>query len=455
MTLITLTYSDREINLLLHRKENGFVANQAELEKGIVEKGIIIDTEKFSKVLTNIVKNKFKIRSQVVFHCAIPEEKSYIQIIQIPIVPEDKIKQAIRWQSKSLLTFDIENVYIDTQIISRSVNRLKVLITATPKILINNLIESIKQSKYQLERIDTRSGALARLFATTPHELVVLSEIHDKKATVILAKNGIARLSSITRLTENDRPFVGKVKELIEYYTHRKEKDKKINKLYIIGNIEKNDIEQWEKSFNLEIIKPSFASISGLGKSDISDKFIANYGLEKDSIQKVNLLPQKVVNEYEKNNNLLQVRHILGFMSFLMVLLSLINVYFIFDVENKISDSRGKTIQVNKSTSTQINAQDINKLSKTVEQVKDITITFNQSALLKAILDNEIQGFDLTEVDITNHQGTIKGIVDSRSTMLKIAQLLETNKLFKSIFIPVASYGASSDSSVEIKFDSK
>lgn len=454
MTLVTLAYTDNLINLLLHKKESDFVVGQAKLDKGIVDNGIIVDTKKFSKILIHLVRTKLKIRTQVVFQCAISEEKSYIQILQIPLVPEDKIKQAIRWQSKSLLTFDIENVYIDTQVINRTKNSLKVLVTATPKKLINNLIESVKMANYQLESIDTRSGALARLFATIPHELVAISEIHGKKATVILAKNGIARLSSVIELTENGRPFIGKVKELIEYYTSRKEKDKKIGKLFLIGKIDKEDVINWEKSFNLDIIRPTFNNICGLKNSDIDDIFIANFGLEKNPIQKVNLLPQKAIQDYEKNNILLQLRHMFEFMIFLMVVLISINLSLNLGINKRIFNAQDRQLKINQSSFVRSDTQSVKKFGQITDQVKDITIAYQQSATIKAILESKAEGFDLSEINITNNQGTISGSVDNRSTLLKLAKLLEVNKIFKNIIIPVTSYGANTNSPIEIKFES-
>ena len=176
---------------MYEKKEGLFLSDSIQISPGIVKNSIISDTSEFAKAVKDTIEKKFNINSEVIIRCAIPEEKSYIQILQIPQVPYDKINQVIQWQSKNLLTFDIKNVYLDTQIIDNKNNRLKILVTASPKNLIDSLIESIKKAGCQIDTIDTRSGALSRVFAVKEHEIIAIAEIQDKIATLIIAKNSI------------------------------------------------------------------------------------------------------------------------------------------------------------------------------------------------------------------------------------------------------------------------
>ncbi|KKP88529.1 MAG: Type IV pilus assembly protein PilM [Berkelbacteria bacterium GW2011_GWA2_35_9] len=453
MTLLTLTYSDNKLNLLYHKKDDGFVASQTELKKGIVENGIIIDPKKFSKILANSVKKNLKIRSQVIFRCAIPEEKSYIQTILIPQVPEDKVIQAIRWQSKSLLIFDVENVYFDTQIIDKTKNKLKVLVTAIHKEVIDSLVTAIKMANYQVENINSRSGALAKMFATKQHELIAISEINDKKATIVFAKNGFPRLSSEIDLTENNRPFIGKVKELIDYYSTRKETDKKINTLYLIGDVSPEAVEKWQESLKIDIKRPSFREVSKFHKIKVEDSFITNLGLEKKLAQEVNLLPQQSIKDLQKSNLFLQVKHILEFMIFLVLILLLVNIFFYLNIDNRILEAKKREATVTQASLGDKYKKEIKLLSSITEQLKDTSIKANRSDVVETILSNKSDGFNISQISILDSGGTISGSVDRREALLVFSDILEGKSLLKNIYIPVTSYEANTEAPVEIKFE--
>ena len=454
MNLITLTYSDKKINLLYKKKEGSFYSAQVELPNGVVENSIIKNIGEFAKILKIAVEKKLNLNSQVVLRCAIPEEKSYIQILQIPQVPLDKINQVIRWQSKILLTFDVENVYLDTQVIEEKDNKLKILATASPKILIDSLIAAIKQASYQINAIDTHSGALARLFATKPHELIAIADIEDKVATLVIAKNSIARLSITVELTDQDRPFIKKVKELIEFYTTRKETNKEITKLYLIGDVPKNEIDQWKKSLKLQLIPASIEKISKPSIKGIPDSFIANFGLFGDIQQGVNLLPTYEAQDIEQNNIILQLKYSLKFLCGLLVALVIITILVYINESIKLNQIVNNNVYSSDKMDT-FGAEKLTELNSITSQVNALPKIKSKDIYLSSILNLQSDGILVTEINIDNEAGSIKGSVKDRESLISFINHINTQKIFSNILVPLSNYENNDNIPMEIKFKIK
>lgn len=434
---MTLTYSNSKINLLTRKKDGTVLSAQADLKDGIVENSVIKNEAEFAKILKITILNKLSNNPQIIIHAAIPEEKSYIQILEIPPVPFDKVNQVIRWQSKSLLTFDIENVYIDTQIIESS-NKLKILVTASPKILIESLVSAVKKTGFKLNLIDTRSGALARRLAGKPHQLIAIAEIQDKNATIILAKNGIARFSTNIELTKEDRPFVGKLNELIEFYTSRKETSKKVEKLLLIGDAPTSEIKSWEKSLNLKIEKVRFDQSAN----------VANLGMLETQKQGVNLLPKDESKKNEEANITSLLKHSQEFLIGVFLIFSLINLIIYYNESAKLITI--KTSQT--STKSIFTKTEIDELIQTTSQISEIPEILPKSLYLKKIFDLQTEGISISEIIIEKNEGTIKGSASLRSALINFSNALKADKSFSNVIIPLSNFENKENIPIEIKF---
>lgn len=448
MNSIVLSYSDHKINLLYKKNGESYSAAQSELPSGVVEDSVIIKVAEFARILNSTIKNKFNLRSQITLRLTIPEDKSYIQILRIPGVPKDKISQVIRWQSKSLLTFDIETVYLDSQVIEEKNSQLKILVTAVPKKVIDSLIAVAKINSYQIGAIDTRSGALARIFAVHPHELVAIADIEDKVATLVLAKNSVARLASVVELSDKDRPFVKKIKELIEFYTTRKETDKELSRLYIIGDIPQKELDQWEKSLGWRLELVSFGKVSGTKSQEIPDVFIANLGLFGDLRHGVNLLPASEAQEMEKSNLILQIKRCLWVVLGLLLLLIIVNGVIYYNAVTTIYQLKDNTLSAKNNLSQPI-ISDLNAITSEVNSLPEIK---GKTVFLSAILNQPIDGVSVSEIIIDKDLGTIKGSAKNRPALVNFITALKANKIFNNVVVPLSNYENNDNIPLEITF---
>lgn len=448
MNSIVLSYSDKKINLLYKSNGGSYSCAQSELRGGVVKDSVIIKVDEFARILNSTIKNKFNLHSQITLRVTIPEDKSYIQILRLPQVPKDKISQVIRWQSKSLLTFDIETVYLDSQVIEEKNSQLKILVTAVPKKVIDSLIAVAKINSYQIGAIDTRSGALARIFAVHPHELVAIADIEDKVATLVLAKNSVARLASVVEYSDKDRPLVKKIKELIEFYTTRKETDKKISRVYIIGDIPQKELDQWEKSLGLRLDSVSFDKVSGAKSKEIPDVFVANLGLFGDLRHGVNLLPASEAQEMEKNNIRHQFKHCLEAVLGLLLLLIIVNGAIYHNGATTVYQLKDSTLVAKNNLS----AKKISGLNVITSEVNLLPEIKGKTVFLAAILNQPTGGVSVSEIIIDNDLGTIKGSATNRTALINFITALKANQIFNNIVVPLSNYENNDNIPLEITF---
>ena len=153
----------------LKKKHKGFVlvsSNEVRVSPGVMDNGII-------KKEANLIKNikdayetakgeKIKTKYVVV---ALPEEKSFLQVIQMPKMTDEELKLAVPFEAENYIPMPSEDVYLDFQVIPQVkdyLNYYEVLIVATPKKIVDSYISCIKKAGLIPVALETESGAISR-----------------------------------------------------------------------------------------------------------------------------------------------------------------------------------------------------------------------------------------------------------------------------------------------------
>lgn len=139
-----LDISDFSLKIAALEKERGDLKlasfGSAAIASGIIEKGEIKDEEKLSEIIKNAlsqIKGK-KIRTKYVL-ASLPEEKSFLDRVRLPLMEQKEIEAAIRFEIENYIPFPLEKVYFDFEKIQPNhKNYQEVLIAAIPK----NIAES-------------------------------------------------------------------------------------------------------------------------------------------------------------------------------------------------------------------------------------------------------------------------------------------------------------------------
>ncbi|MDD2696561.1 MAG: type IV pilus assembly protein PilM [Candidatus Pacebacteria bacterium] len=165
-----LDISDISLKIVKLKKEGQFfdLASYIEvpLKPGIVKKGEIRKIDELAETIkksTKEVKGEGLATKNVVV--SLPEEKAFLQVIQMPRLPEEDLKSAIIFEAENYIPLGIEEVYLDYQIISPVVNHLDhldVLIAAFPRKVIEDYVSCLKKAGLKPTVFEIESLAIAR-----------------------------------------------------------------------------------------------------------------------------------------------------------------------------------------------------------------------------------------------------------------------------------------------------
>ena len=165
-----LDISDLSVKIAKLEKRGGILGlssfGEAEIKPGAVEEGEVKDEDVLAKAIEGVTaraKGK-KIKTKYVV-CSLPEEKAFLQVIQVPKMKEEQLRGAVRFESENYIPLPIEEVYLDFQIVQPLYNHLDhtdVLIAALPKKTVDPYVASIKKAGFIPLVLEVESQAISR-----------------------------------------------------------------------------------------------------------------------------------------------------------------------------------------------------------------------------------------------------------------------------------------------------
>jgi type IV pilus assembly protein PilM len=165
-----LDISDRSLKIIkLKESKKSFSLvsyKEMDIKPGVIEKGVIQDEDVLAKTISaacNSVTGE-KLKTKYVI-ASLPEEKSFLQIIQMPKMAEKELRSAILFEAENYIPLPITEVYLDFKTIvplKENVSHLDVLIVAMPKKIVNSYVASLKKAGLIPLALEIESQAIAR-----------------------------------------------------------------------------------------------------------------------------------------------------------------------------------------------------------------------------------------------------------------------------------------------------
>ncbi len=179
----------------LKKKGNRFELasfNEARIAQNIIEDGVIKDEASLVKIIKsayNTVKGK-KITTKYVI-ASLPEEKSFLQVIQVPKMTEDELRLAVPLEAENYIPLPINEVYLDFQVIPQIkdyLNHMDVLIVAMPKKIVDSYVSCIKKAGFIPVILEAESQAIARALVEkeTNSSLLILIDFGENNTDFII-----------------------------------------------------------------------------------------------------------------------------------------------------------------------------------------------------------------------------------------------------------------------------
>ncbi|MEA2113132.1 MAG: type IV pilus assembly protein PilM [Patescibacteria group bacterium] len=205
-----LDLSDRSLKIVQFKKyrDNLSLSHfvKTDIPSGIVRRGEI----KKEKELINILKTSLKetkggpLRNKRVV-CSLPEEKVFIRVIQLPLMKEEEIAQAVRWEAEAHIPMAADEVYMDWQVIKSAINnpgQIDILVAAAPRELVDSYLSFLKNSGLRPIALEPESVAVVRSFIKDGESKpTVIVDIGTTGVNFVVFSDGAIRFTSHIRIS--------------------------------------------------------------------------------------------------------------------------------------------------------------------------------------------------------------------------------------------------------------
>jgi len=165
-----LDISDLSLKLVKLKKKRDYFAlssfGETKIKPGIIENGEVKNEEELAKAIKKFVYEEKgeKLKTNYVA-ISLPEEKAFLQVIQMPRMKEEELKKAVLFEAENYIPLPINETYFDFQTIQPFLNHLDhvdVLIAALPKKIVDPYLNSIKKANLQPIILEIESQSISR-----------------------------------------------------------------------------------------------------------------------------------------------------------------------------------------------------------------------------------------------------------------------------------------------------
>lgn len=437
-----LLYTDTSVFLSHYSdKENKFmVFRESALPAGLLINSDVADINKLGVFIEQLIKQSGIKEKHVII--GLPELKATTQSIKLPPMGVEETKQAVENQASSFLPFPLEEAYIDWQFsLQPEGEESTVLISAIPKIVINNHAAALQLAGLVPIAFETTAVSLSRLIPENAPVSNIAVNYTDSSAVVIINHNKSLEVSSVLQGGAN---LVDTIQRLLSYYLKEKKSDENIviDTMYLSGkNITQQFVDQIKQQIKLNPVLLS-ANISNIPKERQIELAILSVLSKKDtampeSSDTINLLPDKSIDVLElENQNKLELY---GKYSVIILLLifSVISLITLINLKNK-TETLGEEVNdlaQQKSNVVIFNPAKIALIDVSVQESEQLL------QLISTIIENKPSGIYLIGISYQKdiQKLIIAGDANDRNVLLSYKELLEKVDSISEVIIPLSS----------------
>ncbi len=202
----------------LKKKQKGFHLASfggGELEQGIIEGGEIQKEEQLQAAIQKTLKQLKgrKIHTKYVV-AALPEEKAFVQVIQLPRMKKEELMSTIRFQAESFIPYPIDTVYLDFAVITPfhdHIDHLDVLVASLPRQVVDSYVSVLEKAGLVPAVLEIDAIALCRAVVkkgVSPIPLLVV-DIGQRRSKVSIFSGYSVRFT--TSLSVSARDFTAAI----------------------------------------------------------------------------------------------------------------------------------------------------------------------------------------------------------------------------------------------------
>lgn len=212
---------------------------------------------------------------------AVSGETIIIRYIQLPDMPENELKGAIRWEAEDYIPFPLDDVFLDSMILGRGdvggAAKIDVLLVAAKKELVGEHMELLKAADLQPAIVDVDSFAFLNCFEANylpnASEVVALLNLGAEITNINIYIGGVSRFSRDIAVA-GDAISQG-IQQRLNCSFSRAEELKFKEGAPVAGGADEMDADVVGGSSLLDTIRGTVEKITGEDLAEDSPEFVA------------------------------------------------------------------------------------------------------------------------------------------------------------------------------------
>lgn len=215
-----LDISDLSLKIVkLKRTKNSFELayfGESELKPGIIKEGEIRDEGKLVEAIRLAIKSAGARNLGKYVVASLPEERAFLQVIQLPKMSEEDLKSAVIFEAENYIPLPIDQVYLDYEAIvpvRNHLDHLDILLAALPKKIIDSYVSCLKEARLTVKSLEIESLAIARSLVkeeTSSQPLLLIDLGATRTSFIVFAGHSIRFTSSIPVSGNNFTQIIAK-----------------------------------------------------------------------------------------------------------------------------------------------------------------------------------------------------------------------------------------------------
>ncbi len=157
--------------------------------------GALMDSSSVVDAINQLLKrNKIRVKEVAL---SVSGHSVIIKKIPLPLMTDEELEQSIQWEAEQYIPFDINDVYIDVDVLSRDPGQgqMDVLLVAAKKDMINDYVSVAKEAGLDPRVVDVDSFCLQNMFEVNygkvEDQTIVLLDIGAGTININVVSNGV------------------------------------------------------------------------------------------------------------------------------------------------------------------------------------------------------------------------------------------------------------------------
>jgi type IV pilus assembly protein PilM len=199
---IGIDISESSVKLMqLAKHKDGFLPSaysHVHLPNSLIANHIITDPDKLASYIARAVHTAKYVDTRYVV-ASVPEAKSFVRVLKMPKMPESEIEGAIPWELEQDIPVPIDQVYFDWRLVKEEDDSNQVLVMATPKDYVDNLVQALKIAKLKPVALELEPLATARALIgpDDANQAVLIMDISTTASSLaVISGSGVLEYTS-------------------------------------------------------------------------------------------------------------------------------------------------------------------------------------------------------------------------------------------------------------------